>query len=67
MTDKEKIRAEVVRLKEEISIGLSAYDAGEENGKWELCERILSFIDSMPEEPVSDYLEEEISNILKYY
>ena len=53
MTDKEKIKAEVERLKEEISIGLSAYDAGEENGKWELCEKILSFINSLTEEPVS--------------
>ena len=58
MTDRENIRAEVVRIKEEISIGLSAYDAGEENGQLELCEKILSYIDSMPEEPVSEDLEE---------
>ena len=53
MTDKEKILAEIERLKEDISIGLCAYDAGEENGKSEICDKILSFINSLPEESVA--------------
>ena len=50
MTDREKIRAEVERHKEHIGIGLNAYDAGYENGRFELCNDLLFFIDSLPEE-----------------
>ena len=60
MTDKEKIRAEIQRLKDEGGIGLNEYDMGYENGKGELCNHLLHFIDSLPEEPApkeSDDLE----------
>ena len=55
MTDKEKIRAEIERLynenKERHSIeGISACTQ---------LHKVLSFIDSMPEEPVNEDLEEE--------
>lgn len=48
----EQIRAEIERLKEENSIGLSEYDAGYCNGVGEICEHLLSFIKSQPEEPI---------------
>ena len=32
------------------SIGLNEYDAGFENGRGELCDELLAFIDSLPEE-----------------
>jgi len=51
MTDKQKIKAEVERLKEENSIGLSEYEAGFCNGVGETCEQLLSFINSLPKEP----------------
>ncbi len=51
MTDKQKIKAKVERLKEENSIGLSEYEAGYCNGVGETCEQLLSFINSMPKEP----------------
>lgn len=50
MTDKQKIKAEVERIKEENSIGLSAYDSGFCNGVGETCEKLISFINSLPEE-----------------
>ena len=65
----ETIRAEIKRLKEEASIGLSEYDAGHENGICEACNDILSFLDTLEEEqrpepynPVYDeaYLNEKI-------
>ena len=51
MTDKELIKQEIERLKEENSIGLCEYDAGYCNGVGETCSQILQFIDSLPEEP----------------
>ena len=53
----EQIRAEIERLKEENSIGLSEYDAGYCNGVGEICEHLLSFIKSQPDEQVSEDLE----------
>lgn len=50
MTDREKIRAEIERLKDEGGIGINEYDMGYENGKGELCNHLLSFIESLPEE-----------------
>lgn len=49
MTDREKIRAEIQRLKDEGGIGLNEYDMGYENGKGELCNHLLHFLDSLPE------------------
>ena len=60
MTNKElisKIRAEIERQKEGIGLGLNEYDMGFENGKLEICNHILSFLDTI-EEPVSEDLEE---------
>ena len=58
MTDKEKIRAEVERLKKENS-----------GSPISVCEDIISFIDSMPEDPASEDLEKEIDRWSKeqYY
>lgn len=42
MTDKQKIKAEVERLKEENSIGLSEYEAGFCNGVGETCEQLTT-------------------------
>lgn len=64
MTDKQKIKAEVERLKEENSIGLSEYEAGFCNGVGETCEQLLSFINSLPEEPASEDLEKEIKRYI---
>lgn len=47
----EKIRAEIERQKEGIGLGLNEYDTGFENGKCEICNHILSFLDTI-EEPV---------------
>lgn len=43
----EQIRAEIERLKNDASIGLSEYDAGYENGICDTCDSLLSFIDSL--------------------
>lgn len=48
---KDRIHAEIERLKDKISIGLSEYDMGYENGKGEICNDLLAFIDSLPEQP----------------
>lgn len=50
MKEKEQIRAEIERLKEETAIGICEYDKGEENGRMEVLTSLLSFIDSLPEE-----------------
>lgn len=50
MSDIEKIRQEIERLKQMGSIGLNEYDAGFENGRGELCDELLAFIDSLPED-----------------
>lgn len=62
MTDKEKIRAEVERLRESfkvLSVASPSRDTSLENiAKAALCKQILSFIDSLQKEPVSEDLEE---------
>ena len=59
MTDKvQKIREELVRLKEETSIGLSEHENGVEQGRMEIINALSLFLDSMQEEPVSEDLEE---------
>ncbi len=63
MTDKKKIRAEVDRLKELVSDPiLSGNDLmiGERNA----YNAVLKFIDSLPEEPVSEDLEEEVDEYI---
>ena len=59
MTDKvQKIREEVVRLKEETSIGLSERENGIEQGRMEIINAISLFLDSLQEEPASEELEQ---------
>lgn len=57
MSNIEKIKAEIERLKQMGSIGLNEYDAGFENGRGELCDELLAFIDSLPEETCKDSLQ----------
>lgn len=47
--DADKLKAEIERLKEEVGIGLSEYDMGYENGRGEAYNKILAFLDSLPE------------------
>ena len=65
MTDKEKIRAEIERLyNQSLADASRQADRGLERaasasyGKSKACKELLSFIDSMQEEPVSEDLEE---------
>ena len=70
MEDKEKIREEIARLKEETSIGLSEHENGVEQGRMEIINALSLFIDSLQEEPVSEELEDAtnayISNEINY-
>lgn len=54
MSNIEKIKAEIERQKQMGSIGLNEYDAGFENGRGELCDELLAFIDSLPEDHFRD-------------
>ncbi len=67
MTDKEKIKAEIERLlrvKEETShLNQSDFNSG----RWKGLMEVKSFIDSLPEEPASEDLEEEIKLIAGDY
>lgn len=65
MTDKEKIRAEIDKRLSFFSEHQNAYETGRE----ESYRAILSFIDSMPEDPASEDLEKEIDRWSKeqYY
>ena len=63
MTDKERIRKEVERLRSLYQMKYQQLDADNsmslvECGKRNLCNELLSFIDSLQEEPVSEDLEE---------
>lgn len=66
MTDKEKIRAEIERLmyayNQEADIASAEDSIGEKvaAGKYDVCKHLLSLIDSMQEEPVSEELEEAV-------
>ena len=55
LIDKDQIRAEIERLKDKISIGLSEYDMGYENGMGETCNDLLAFLDSLPESAKRGY------------
>ena len=72
MNNVDKIRQEIERLKQMGSIGLNEYDAGFENGRGELCDELLAFIDSLPEDHfrdstkmVSEDLEEAADNHIR--
>lgn len=61
MTDKEKltaIKAEIERLKEETSIGLSEHENGVEQGRMEIIDAISILLDTLQEKPVIEELEE---------
>lgn len=45
--DAEKLIAEIERLKEETPIGICEYDKGEENGRYEALNQLLSTITSL--------------------
>ena len=57
MTDKAKIKAEIERLKAHYYtcgyVGQGEYENGNKQGRLDTCDAILSFIDSLPEEPVN--------------
>lgn len=51
--DSEKLIAEIERLKEETPIGICEYDKGEENGRYEVLNHLLSTITSLQQEQPS--------------
>ena len=53
LIDKDALVAEIKQRKDEIGIGLNAYEMGEENGKAEMCDMFLSFIDTLEVKEVS--------------
>ena len=52
--DADKLIAEVERLKEETPIGICEYDKGEENGRYEVLNHLLSTIASLQQEQPKD-------------
>lgn len=62
MTDKELIKQEIERMKEHTAKcgypGQGEFENGNREGRNYVCDKLLSFIDSLPEEPESDDLEE---------
>lgn len=65
MTDKEKILAEIKRLHEEASLNTERYECDDDvcnAQKWDeiafIYRNLLDFINSLPQEPVSEGLEE---------
>ena len=66
LIDKDTLVAEIKKIKDEIGIGLNAYEMGEENGKAEMCDMFLSFIDSLEvkevdlEKEYKDFVEEDL-------
>ena len=68
MTDKEKIIAEIERLRKNLPWGGSAAQLSMEcNCKNEAYTEIEKYINSLPEEPVSKGLEEKINELNKRY
>jgi hypothetical protein len=65
MNEKELIRSEILKMKDQTGIGLSEYDCGHENGANEMCDKILAFIDTLPGEPLSDDMEVEFGSYLQ--
>ena len=65
MNEKELIRSEILKMKDQTGIGLSEYDCGHENGANEMCDKILAFIDTLPGEPLSEDMEVEFGSYLQ--
>ena len=69
MNKTEKIRAEVERLMHAYNLSADIGSTGElydekiEEAKYEVCKQILSFIDSTPDDTISEDLEEKILNV----
>lgn len=61
--DADRLRAEIERLKEGVGIGLSEYEAGYHNGAGEVCNEILSVIDSLQQEQPDVDLEKASRNV----
>ncbi len=60
MTDKVKIRAAIER-----EMGDITYGAGKPKGVYDFCKELLSFIDSLPEEPTIDAeIVKDVHNLL---
>lgn len=57
--DAEKLFAEIERLKEETCIGICEYDSGEEHGRFEVLNHLLSTITSLQQEQQEEELNEE--------
>lgn len=55
--DANRLKAEIERLKEETTIGICEYDKGEENGRFEVLNHLLSTITSLQQEQPSEDLE----------
>lgn len=64
MTDKEKIKEEIERIKKESLEGKKNY-YDYYDGVGDACDEILQFTDSLPEEPASDDLEEELHSWMR--
>ena len=60
--DADKLIAEIERLKEETPIGICEYDKGEENGRYEVLNHLLSTITSLKQEQPEVDLGKEITN-----
>ena len=58
MTDKELIKKEIERKQKDIAGAYESEDT--EHGYKQCCKEILNFIDSLPEEPVSEGIENEL-------
>lgn len=65
LIDKDTLVAEIKKIKDEIGIGLNAYEMGEENGKAEMCDMFLSFIDTLEVKEVD--LEKELDKFYGMY
>ena len=65
MTDREIFKAELDRLKEETSIGLSEWENGVEHGRMEIINALYKTLDSMQEEPtIPDIVDEHYREML---
>ena len=69
MTDKEKIKAEIERFrkKEEEYIDNGGLFIGNAEGAIDMADDIIKFIDSLPEEPVNEDLEEAETKYVNAY
>ena len=65
MTDKQKIRAEIESSMKACEEAFNICPSTAFGSRIDSYKALLSFIDSLPEEPVSEDLEEEIENYIK--